>query len=134
VHMEIHFVIAEPEEGIALPPTIPNPQWTVNGIPFGNRDFGRKSPSTTNNALFTAPVSVPDQNPVAVSAKFNGMEFRFHGRTFRDPVLVSNLWIYDKAYRISLDFWGDNSEDGICTMRWEDRGAFTLVMEGTRTM
>src|SRR5689334_22465431 len=24
VHMEIHFVIAEPEEGIALPPTIPN--------------------------------------------------------------------------------------------------------------
>jgi len=132
VHMEIHFVIAEEE--IALPPTIPNPQWAVNGIPFGNTDVGRISPSTTNNALFTAPVSVPDQNPVAVSAKLSGMEFRFHGRTFRDPSLVSNLLIYDKAYRISLDFWGDNSEDGICTMRWEDRGAYTLVMEGTRTM
>ena len=134
VHMEIHFVIADPDAGIALPPTIPNPQWSVNGFPFGNSDVGRISSSTTNNALFTAPVSVPDQNPVAVTAKLNGMEFRFHGRTFRDPVLVSNLLIYDKAYSISLDFWGDNSEDGICTMRWEDRGAFTLVMEGTRTM
>lgn len=134
LQMEIHFVISDLEAEIALPPTIPNPQWAVNGIPFGNTNVGRISPLITNHALFTAPVSVPDENPVAVSAKLRGMEFSFNRRTFRDPTLVSNLLIYDKAYRISLDFWGDNSEDGICTMRWEDRGAFTLVMEGTRTM
>ena len=30
--------------------------------------------------------------------------------------------------------WVDNSEDGICTMRGEDRGEFTVLLEGTRSM
>jgi len=134
IQMEIHFVISDLDAGIALPPNIPNPQWTVNSIPFGNSDVGNIRPSTTNNATFTAPVSVPDQNPVAVAAELKGLEFTFHKKSFKDPSLVSQILIYDKAYRITMDVLVDNSEDGICTMRVTDHGEFTVVMEGTRTM
>jgi hypothetical protein len=134
IQMEIHFVISDLDAGIALPPNIPNPQWTVNSIPFGNSDVGRITPLTTNNARFTAPVSMPDQNPVAVAAELKGLEFKFNKKSFKDPSLVSQILIYDKAYRITMDVWVDNSEDGMCTMRLTDHGEFTLVMEGTRTM
>jgi hypothetical protein len=134
IQMEIHFVVSDPEADIVLPPKLPSPQWTVNSIPFGNSDVGRITPSTTNNARFTAPVSVPDGNPVAVAAELKGLQFKFNKKVFKDPALVSHLLIYDKAYRITMDLWVDNSEDGICTMRVTDHGEFTLVMEGTRTM
>jgi len=77
---------------------------------------------------------MPDDNPVAVSAKIRGLEFTFNRRTFRDPSLVSHLLIYDKAYRVSMNFWVDNSADGMCTMRMEDRCEFTVLLEGTRSM
>ncbi len=136
IQMEIHFVISDLENDIALPPTIPNPQWSVNGIDYGNIDVGRISPIPTNFrfAKYTAPVSMPEDNPVAVAAKLNGMEFTFNRQTFRNPSLVSHLLIYDKAYRITLTMWVDNSEDGICTMRLEDQCEFTLLLEGTRSM
>ena len=136
IQMEIHFVISDLENDIALPPTIPNPQWMVNGIDYGNTDVGRISPISTNanHAKYTAPVSMPEDNPVAVAAKLNGMEFTFNRQTFRNPSLVSHLLIYDKAYRITLTMWVDNSEDGICTMRLEDQCEFTLLLEGTRSM
>jgi hypothetical protein len=134
IQMEIHFVISDLDAGIALPPTIPNPQWTVNSIAFGNSFVGTIKPLTTNNATFTAPAGLPDDNPVAVAAELKGLQFTFNKKIFKDPALVSHLLIYDKAYRISMDVWVDNSEDGICTMRLTDHGEFTLVLEGTRTM
>ena len=134
IQMEIHFVISDPDAGIALPPAIPNPQWTVNSIPFGNSFVGTITPLITNHARFTAPAGLPDDNPVAVAAELKGLQFTFNKKTFKDPALVSHLLIYDKAYRISMDVWVDNSEDGICTARVTDHGEFTLVMEGTRTM
>jgi len=72
IQMEIHFVISDPDAGLALPPTIPNPQWTVNSIPFGNSFVGTIKPLTTNNATYTAPAGLPDDNPVAVAAEFRG--------------------------------------------------------------
>jgi len=134
IQMEIHFVFSDLENDIALPPNIPTPQWSVNGIDYGNTDVGRITPLITNHAKYTAPVSMPEDNPVAVAAQLNGMEFTFNRRTFRNPSLVSHLLIYDKAYRVTMSMWVDNSEDGICTMRGEDRGEFTVVLEGTRSM
>jgi hypothetical protein len=89
---------------------------------------------TATNVKFTAPVSIPDENPVAVAAQLKGMVFTFNRKTFKELSLISHLLIYDKAYRITMNVWIDNSEDGICTMRAEDQGEFTLVMEGKRTM
>ena len=135
IQLEIHFAIAD-VENYTLPPTIPAPEWAVNGINGGNGFVGTIVPTgtNTNHSKYTAPVSMPDDNPVAVSAKIRGIEFTFNRRTFRDPSLVSHLLIYDKAYRVSMNFWVDNSEDGMCTMRMEDRCEFTVLLEGTRSM
>lgn len=117
-----------------MPPALSKPEWSVNGIVSGNHDVGRITPGEAAViASFKAPESIPDENPVAVSAELKGMSFTFNRNTFRDIKLVSNILIYDKAYRISLDLWVDNSQDGICTMRVEDNAAFTIVMEGTRS-
>jgi hypothetical protein len=134
IQMEIHFVFSDLDAGIALPPTIPTPQWTVNSIPFGNSFVGTITPLITNHSKFTAPAGLPDDNPVAVAAELKGLQFTFNKKSFKDPALVSHLLIYDKAYSITMDVWVDNSEDGMCTTRITDHGEFTLVMEGTRSM
>lgn len=118
-----------------LPPSIPRPEWYVNNISRGSVDVGRIQTHdyTNNNVDFIAPASVPEQNPVAVSARLKGMKFKFNKKVFTNLELVSHVLIYDRAYRINIQFWVDNSEDGMCTMRLEDEGEFTVVMEGTRT-
>lgn len=114
---------------------IPVPQWEVNGINNGNSDVGRISfiDGSKQSVIYTAPVSVPTDNPVAVTAQLKGLEFKFNKQVFKDPRLVSNLLIYDKAYRVEMNVWIDNSEDGPCTMRLEDGAGFTVVLEGIRT-
>ncbi len=118
-----------------LPPrvNIPEPDWSVNGIPRGDQHNGWITGDGTS-VVYHAPASVPTDNPVAVTVQLKGLQFTFNKKVFKDPMLVSHLLIYDKAYRISIKYWGDNSEHGICTMRMVDYGEFTLVMEGTRTM
>jgi hypothetical protein len=118
-----------------LPPrvNIPDPDWAVNGIRRGDQHNGWITGDGTS-VVYNAPASVPTDNPVAVSIQLKGLQFTFNKKVFKDPMLVSHLLIYDKAYRITMNIWVDNSEDGMCTMRVEDQGAFTLVMEGTRTM
>jgi hypothetical protein len=114
---------------------IPVPQWEVNGISNGNSAVGRISfiDQSRQSVIYTAPASVPTDNPVAVTAQLKGLEFKFNKQVFKDPTLVSNLLIYDKAYRVQMNAWFDNGEDGPCTMRMEDGAGFTVVLEGTRT-
>jgi hypothetical protein len=124
--------------GDELPPlptrvNIPEPVWSVNGIPRGDQHNGWITGNGTS-VVYNAPRSVPTDNPVAVTVQLKGLQFVFNRRVFKDPMLVSHLLVYDKAYRISIKFWGDDSELGICTMRMVDYGEFTLVMEGTRSM
>ncbi len=118
-----------------LPPrvNIPEPVWSVNGIPRGDQHNGWITGDGTS-VVYNAPASVPTDNPVAVTVQLKGLQFAFNKKVFKDPMLVSHLLVYDKAYRISIKFWGDDSEFGICTMRMDDYGEFTIVMEGTRTM
>lgn len=118
-----------------LPPriNIPDADWSVNGIRRGDQHNGWISGDDVS-VVYNAPASVPTDNPVAVSVALRGLRFTFNNIVFENPILVSHLLIYDKAYRISMGMWIDNSEDGMCTMRWEDYGEFTLVLEGTRAM
>lgn len=44
--------------------------------------------------FFKAPSTVPSQNPVAVSAQVQ-INFRYHGKTFNNTTLVSNISIYN---------------------------------------
>ena len=68
----------------SMPPnTVSN--WSVNGIPGGNATVGTVVQTAPGKARYTAPVSVPQANPVAVSADF--VSTRGNG------VLVSNITI-----------------------------------------
>ncbi len=81
-------------------------KWLVNGIPNGNASMG-KITGKTNGKLFTAPLSVPDANPVAVTVNLN-WELHVNYKTFKKISLVSNLTIYDNAYRITvIGIWKD---------------------------
>jgi hypothetical protein len=143
--MVIQFVSSPAEEADAdnkgedylppLPPTIPAPEWSVNGEKYGNRNIGwiTNSTESATAATFNAPANVPNDNPVAVSVHLKGLKFKFRKKVFNDLQLVSNLLIYDRAYRIKMSVWVDNSEDGQCTMRVEDQGEFTVVMDGNHT-
>ena len=113
---------------------IPEPTWSVNGITGGDQHNGWINDVTSPSVTYHAPISVPTDNPVAVAIHLKGLQFTFNKKVFKDPMLVSHLLIYDKAYRITMNAWFDNGEDGMCTMRLEDSGEFTLVMEGVRTM
>jgi len=97
IAMMIQFVSSPADEMAAaragedylppLPPNIPAPEWFVNGIRFGNRDVGWITNSTqqVTSATFNAPVSVPNDNPVAVSVQLRGMSFKFKNKVFNDP-------------------------------------------------
>ncbi|MCZ2104774.1 MAG: hypothetical protein OZ923_03015 [Comamonadaceae bacterium] len=82
------------EEIIPLPPpghpTWKILSWAANGIDGGNDTVGRIS----TEGVYTAPASVPKNNPVAVSAKIN-----FPGGSIgeRDLLLVSNIKVVDEA-------------------------------------
>lgn len=124
-----------------LPPlprqvNIPEPVWLVNGIIHGDQHNGWITYPTgsSQSVLYNAPASMPSDNPVAVSIQLKGLQFTYNKKIFKDPALVSHLLIYDRAYRLNINVWIDNSEDGMCTMRWEDSGAFSIAMEGARTM
>jgi hypothetical protein len=89
---------------------IPSLKWFVNGIPNGNAVTGTLKITDNRLATFTAPATVPDANPVAVTAELKGVSFKDNvtGKTFRDLTLVSNITIYDKAYQITVvGIWKD---------------------------
>ncbi len=48
-----------------------------------------------DKATYTAPSSVPSQNPVEVSVTFNNVSFTFHGQTFINPKLNARINVFD---------------------------------------
>ncbi len=80
--------------------------WLVNGIPNGNTTTGRIT-GKTNGKIFTAPQTVPDANPVAVTVNLNWL-LTTNLKTFKKISLVSNITIYDQAYQITVKgIWKD---------------------------
>jgi hypothetical protein len=88
----------------------PSLKWFVNAVPNGNAVTGTLKITDNRLATFTAPASLPDANPVAVTAELKGISFKDNvtGKTFKDLTLVSNITIYDKAYQITvIGIWKD---------------------------
>jgi hypothetical protein len=63
--------------------------------------------ATTDNTdmsrFYKAPATIPSANPVAVSAQVQ-ITFKYHGKTFNNTTLVSNITIYntDEVYLLEL--------------------------------
>ena len=82
-----------------LPPqiNIPEPVWSVNGIPGGDQHNGWITylAGTSQSVLYNAPASVPTDNPVAVTVHLKGLQFTFNKKSFKDPMLVSHLFMIE---------------------------------------
>lgn len=73
--------------------------WTVNGITDGNSEVGTISNKQKKSCTYTAPGSEPSQNPVAVTAKLEGISYTpTGGRKMRTLYLTSNIKIIGSGY------------------------------------
>lgn len=111
--------------GVETPPA---ESWSVNSILRGNSKVGFISASQNNSAIYQAPASTPQQNPVAVSVEHIYKSKSLNPKIFR---LVSNITIYDDAYEVKMiaaivggspAAWG-----GVVTYR--DEGSFVVSLQ-----
>jgi hypothetical protein len=76
--------------------------WTVNSITDGNSEVGRISNKQKKACTYTAPGDEPSQNPVAVTAKLEGLSYTpTGGRKMRTLFLTSNIRIIGNGYRFT---------------------------------
>ncbi len=106
-----------------------NETWAVNSIPKGNNVVGMVSASQNLSAIYQAPATVPDQNPVAVTVEHQ-FKNKFLNR-YNKLRLVSNITVYGEAYEVKMvaaiiggspAAWG-----GVTTNR--DEGSFIVSLE-----
>ncbi|HVT86318.1 MAG TPA: hypothetical protein VHD35_14030 [Chitinophagaceae bacterium] len=106
----------------------------VNGIHGGNAAVGTISTVQGGHDFwvlnYTAPASVPDNNPVAVSAEASNITFNL--RTYSKLKLVSNVTVYDDSYDIKVI--GHNTESVLqCTISSIDSSTCILQLNGNRS-
>jgi len=104
-------------------------KWSVNNIPKGNSTVGLVSVSENNSAIYQAPVQIPAQNPVTVTAE-QQLSTSFLNR-YNVSKLVSNITIYDDAYEVKMvsviSGGSPNAWTGVVTYR--DEGSFIVSLE-----
>ncbi|HEY7161434.1 MAG TPA: hypothetical protein VH815_09240, partial [Acidobacteriota bacterium] len=82
------------------------------------------------NAKYTAPASIPDRNPVAVSAEVTNITW--NGRTYSKLKLVSNITVFDKSYEITVIGY-NKQHTGTCTLSGIDSSTCILQLNGSRS-
>lgn len=95
--------------------------WSVNGIAGGNATVGRVQilGGDDMKARYTAPTSVPQNNPVAVS-----VDVAVTGGG--SQTLVSNITIGGQWYGTATADWGEG-EKIVATVVWESNGTFQNI-------
>jgi len=92
--------------------------WSVNGVAGGNSAVGTVVAIGSNSARYTAPSSVPQSNPVAVSVR---------ARTPRTTqTLVCNITIGGTWYGTATADFGDG-ERIVATLVWRSAGTFQHI-------
>jgi hypothetical protein len=69
-----HDIDGTPHEGISAFLKTQTPEWFINGKPLTNQDAGEGNLSvdlTLENAVYTAPATIPKTNPVNISVRFH---------------------------------------------------------------
>lgn len=105
--------------------------WAANGVTGGNNIYGTISPVHGNQVTFTAPATVPDRNPVDVTAEANA-SFEIDGAKFNKLKLVSHITIIDKSYEITVT--GYNKQNVLqCTITSQDTSTCILQLNGSKS-
>lgn len=105
----------------------------ADGIRGGNAVVGTVSSvygQTIRNVKYTAPATVPDQNPVAVSVEATNISWS--GFAHPRLKLVSNITIIDKSYEITVI--GHNKQNMLqCVITSLDSSSCILQLNGNKT-
>lgn len=112
----VSLVFSCDEENVPLD-TFSN--WSVNGISGGNTTVGRVVEVGGGHARYTAPASVPQSNPVAVS-----VDVAVAGGG--SQTLVSNITIGSSWYGTATGDWGEG-EKVVATVVWNSAGTFQTI-------
>jgi hypothetical protein len=110
--------------------------WSVNNIKGGNRTVGllNMKDGFTSNNFYSAPRDVPDQNPVAVTVRLEGLNWNFNGTRFNTLRLISNILIYDNAYEVTMIHRvGGNAGSALGKATYIDNGSFVVSVNGKET-
>jgi hypothetical protein len=88
-------------------------------------------------ATYTAPATVPAQDPVAVTAELTGLSYTTRVRgasvTFNSLKLVSNILVFDDAYEVTM-ISETQGEAGSClgAASYRDTGSFVVSLNGAQ--
>ena len=97
---------------------------------------GSISRESKTRATFTAPATVPAQDPVAVTAELTGLSYTTRVRgasvTFNSLKLVSNILVFDDAYEVTM-ISEIHDMAGTClgASSYRDTGSFVVSLNGT---
>jgi hypothetical protein len=123
--------------GDVLPPLPPMslvtvnlpPVWTANAVVNGNTVVGTISTSgDISTVRYKAPASVPNQNPVAVTAELKNLRFSVGNNTLTNLKVTTPVYVYDdKTFEVKLTAWNDQTSLP-CGERAEDEGGFLVQL------
>ncbi|MGZ5248064.1 MAG: hypothetical protein ACXWCR_13225, partial [Flavitalea sp.] len=110
------------------------PEWTVNGIRDGDVASGivRRLEGDSKFVMYHAPSSIPNRNPVQVTAELKNVNYKIGNTRIRNLKVSANVLVYDHAYEVNIEMWGKNT--GYCNLgEWTDEGSFIVQMDGAKT-
>ncbi len=103
----------------------------VDGVRGGSAATGTVTGVSGNALQFTAPGSVPDRNPVAVSVEAHA-NFTLNGTRFTRLKLVSYVTIVDHSFLITVS--GHNTQNTLgCVITALDTSTCVLQLNGSRS-
>ena len=79
---------------------------------------------------YTAPATVPDNNPVALSVEASNITF--NRKNYSKLKLISNIIIFDKSYEITVIAY-NKQRTGTCTLSGIDSSTCILQLNGSRS-
>ena len=101
--------------------------WTA----IWNKTAGTLKVQSKTTATFTAPATIPNQNPVAVTVNLNGLTYKYKGTLFSTLKLVSNILIYDNAYEVKMISSIDGTAGSqLGKVTYTDSGSFVISVNG----
>ncbi len=112
--------------------------WAANEIVNGNSGVGKIGVVSKTDITYTAPVTIPAKNPVAVTAELNGLTFKTKVKgneiVFHKLRLESNILIYDNAYEVKIVSSAKGSAGSqLGNVTYKDTGSFVVSINGKDT-
>ncbi|MGF2411701.1 hypothetical protein [Ferruginibacter sp.] len=129
--MQIDVVSSEEEELIPLNPAgdelVPLKKGKIPWTSTWNKTSGKLEVYLKTAATFTAPSTVPDQNPVAVTVNLNGLTYKYKGTVLSTLKLISNILVYDNAYEVSMvSSMYEAPGSAFMAVTYKDTGSFVI--------